>query len=112
MHAYCHRRRPAVTVRFMTFRSGRVGPPVDHLVATVVDGHINLYDPMTARVHVLNGTASDAWRLSDGEHTAEQIVAQLASCYGVEADDIRSAVLGTVGRFREEGLLCPGDGTA
>jgi hypothetical protein len=90
---------------------GRVGPPTDRLVETEVDGHISLYDPVTARVHVLNGTASDAWLLSDGDYTAEQIVGLLAAAYGVDADVIRSTVVDTVGLFRDEGLLCHEDGT-
>jgi hypothetical protein len=78
---------------------------MDHLVETEVDGRIGIFNPGTARVHVLNETATDAWLLSDGEHTAEQIVALLASAYGVDEEAIRVPVLRAVDLFHDEGLL-------
>lgn len=96
----------------MEFDSAPVGPPQGHLVESTVDGHINLYDPVNSRVHVLNGTASDAWLLSDGEHTAEQIAALLAEAYAIDVETIRSSVLDTVGFFYNEGLLTREHGAA
>ncbi len=94
----------------MTSDSGPVGPPVSHLIQTDIDGHVGLYNPVTARVHVLNGTASDAWLVSDGEHTAQQIVDILARAYQIEPDEIRAAVLAAIGTFQDQELLCREDG--
>lgn len=90
----------------------RVGPPAAHVVEAEVDGHISLFNPLTSCAHVLNGTATDTWLLSDGDHTAEQIVTLLARAYGIDADQIRATVLHTVRLFHDEGLLRPPDGPA
>lgn len=37
-----------------------------------------MFDPASERVVMLNRTAGDVWRLSDGEHGLEEIVALLA----------------------------------
>ena len=91
--------------------SGPVGPPAAHLVETEVEGRINLYDPASEEVHVLNETASDVWRLSDGSQTVDQIVALLAKAYGVEPDTIAADVAATLSDFYARGLLEPGSGT-
>lgn len=89
----------------MPGRSDEVGPPRAHLLETEVDGDISLYDPTSERVTVLNGTASDVWRLADGEHTVAEITDLLASSYGVEPASIAPDVLAVVTRFIEAGLL-------
>ena len=61
-----------------------IGPPPPHVIETEVRGDISLYDAQHERVLVLNGTASDVWRLCDGDQTFDQIVALLARAYGVE----------------------------
>ncbi len=89
----------------MTSDVDLVGPPMSYVVETDVDGHIGLYNPVTVRVHVLNRTASDTWLLSDGEHTAREIVHLLAQAYQVDTEDIRATVLAAIETFRDQGLL-------
>ena len=85
--------------------SYRVGPPVSNLIETEIDGDLSLYDAYTERVIVLNATASDIWRLADGEHTVEQITELLAGAYDADADAIRSDVEQVVETLIGDGLL-------
>lgn len=85
--------------------SGQVGPPADGVTVVDVDGDLSIYSPVTGRVLSLNRTASDVWLLSDGEHTADEVVYLLATSYACEAAEIREHVLGTVALFQREGLL-------
>ncbi len=82
-----------------------VGPPAEHVLETEVAGDISLYDAQTEKVLVLNGTASDIWRLCDGEQTVDQIVSLLAQAYGVSEDSIRPQVLETIETLVSEGFL-------
>lgn len=84
---------------------GRIGPPPAQILETEVDGEISLYDPQTEAVLVLNNTASDVWRLSDGEHTLEDIVRLLAVAYRVRPEEIHKDVERTVRNIIEEGFL-------
>lgn len=89
-------------------RSEVVGPPAAHVVESEVDGRVSLYDPQSEEVLVLNESASDVWRLSDGSQTLEQMVVLLAKAYGVEPAAIDDEVVETVQGFRERGLLADG----
>lgn len=84
---------------------GRIGPPPDQILETEVEGEISLYDPHSESVLVLNQTASDVWRLSDGEHTLEEIVRLLAVAYQARPEDIRNDVEQAVRNIIEEGFL-------
>jgi pyruvate dehydrogenase complex dehydrogenase (E1) component len=70
-----------------------------------LDGDISLYHPDTGQALVLNATASDIWRLLDGEHDLPQIVELLATAYGTQADDIRADVLRVVEDLTHHGFL-------
>jgi hypothetical protein len=83
----------------------RIGPPPDHIVETEIDGDIGLYDPGRERVIVLNTTASDVWRLADGEHSLDEIVELLARAYGIGPDDIRHDVTEAVSALIDQGFL-------
>jgi hypothetical protein len=72
---------------------------------TEVEEDISLYNPRTEQVVVLNGTASDIWRLADGSHTIGEIVDLLASSYGVSPDSIAPDVEKTVEDLAEAGLI-------
>ncbi len=85
----------------------RVGPAPAHVIETEVKGDISLFDARRNQVLVLNATASDIWRLCDGEQTADEIVELLATAYGVPADDIRGEVNATLERLIEEEFLTP-----
>ena len=89
----------------MSSAERKIGPPLAHLLETEIDDEISLYDPLTEQVVVLNKTASDVWRLSDGEADLDEIARLLASAYGVAIDQIRVQVEETVRSFHEHGLL-------
>jgi hypothetical protein len=86
-------------------RSQRVGPPAPNVVETEVDGDVCLYDPSSERVAVLNGTASDVWRLADGTYTIAEITDLLASSYGTQPTSIAPDVEAVVTEFVEAGFL-------
>lgn len=89
--------------------NNQLGPPRPHIIESEIGDEISLYDPTTERVVVLNITASDVWRLADGEHTLSEVVEMLARAYQVDPASIRDAVQSTVDRFLEERLLEGGD---
>ena len=89
----------------MAIERPRIGPPSPQILETEIGDEISLYDPATENVVVLNQTASDIWRLSDGESDLDGIVKLLAAAYGVDADQIRPEVEETIARFREQGLF-------
>jgi hypothetical protein len=77
-----------------------------------LDGDISLYDSATSRALMLNGTASDVWRLLDGEHTLDEIVELLALAYQISSGSIRSDVVRTIDELAAAGLLCTGPAAA
>ena len=82
------------------------GRPSSQLIESEIDGDISLYHPRTEQVVVLNGTASDVWRLCDGERSVEEVAALLASSYGLdEPDAILPDVVKTLSQFAESGLF-------
>lgn len=85
--------------------AGAVGPPAAHVVESEVGDQISLYDPESEEVLVLNPTASDVWRLSDGTHTLDEIAALLGRAYGVDPGAIAADVAGAVADFASRGLL-------
>lgn len=70
-----------------------------------IDGDISLYHPESGEALVLNATASDIWRLLDGEHGVDHIVRLLAAAYGTEPDTIRDDVRGVIADLTERGFL-------
>ena len=85
--------------------SAPVGPPNKDILETEIDGDISLYHPITEQVTVLNATASDIWRLADGERNADDIVSLLASAYEVGSAEIASDVYEAIAGFIEAGLI-------
>jgi len=77
----------------------------DHVAERLLDGELVLYDPRRQRVHVLNPTAAVAWRLCDGAHTLDGIVAALAERYPRSRRAIEADVPEILRMFRTEGLL-------
>lgn len=82
-----------------------VGPPAEGVVETEIDDCVALFHPGTAEATVLNPTASDIWRLSDGSLTLPQLTGALARAYGVEPASIAGEVAEAVARLRQRGLL-------
>lgn len=70
-----------------------------------LDGDISLYHPGTGQALVLNATASDIWRLLDGEHSVPRIVELLAGAYGTDPEAIRADVLRVIEDLTEHGFL-------
>ena len=83
----------------------KIGPPRPHILETEIEEEISLYDPKTEQVVVLNATASDIWRLSDGESEAGEIVRLLAAAYGVDVGQIEGEVMETIRSLQDQGLL-------
>lgn len=83
----------------------QVGPPRPNLLETEVDGDISIYDPGSERVVVLNQTASDVWRLTDGQHTIDEIAELLARAYQVDVHSISDDVGQAVEGFVDAGLI-------
>ena len=90
--------------------SERVGPPVAGVIESEIDERIALFHPGSSRVFVLNSTAGDVWRLSDGELTFDQLVAALASSYATKPERIREDVASAVEQLRRDGLITTGGG--
>lgn len=82
-----------------------VGPPAQGIIETEIDGDIALYDPAREVVAVLNGTASDIWRLADGTETVEEMAVTLARAYEVDATQVASEIEQTVRTLRSDGFL-------
>lgn len=83
----------------------RVRRPSPKLVETEIDGDISLYHPPTEQVTVLNGTASDVWRLCDGDLTVDEITELLARAYGVDSAAIAEHVEDAIRQFEKANLL-------
>ena len=75
------------------------------VVEREVGGCVLLLSPDQAEVLVLNETASDVWRLVDGDLTLSDIVSLLAHAYGVDSQAICDEVAATIHRFEENGLV-------
>ena len=70
-----------------------------------IDGEITLYDGTTSTALVLNRTASDVWRLLDGQRSVADIVALLSTAYAVDETTLQAGVEDTLARLRSHGLL-------
>lgn len=89
----------------MGYNGQIIGPPPDHVIESEVDGDISLYDTRTERVIVLNPTASDVWRLADGEMTVDQISRALGKAYAADANEIKRDVERLIESLIEQNLL-------
>ncbi|MBW3547420.1 MAG: PqqD family protein [Actinobacteria bacterium] len=83
----------------------RVGPPVPGVGELDIDGNVSVYHPTIDEVLVLNGTASDVWRLCTGEHSLAEIVTLLSLAYQVDDVHIRHEVEEIVTRLERQGIL-------
>ena len=86
-----------------------VGPRAAGVVEREVEGCFALLCADGDRVLVLNETASDLWRLIDGDLTLDVIVDLLSHAYGVEPRLIYNDVERTVNLLRDNGLLSVAD---
>lgn len=89
---------------------GRVGPAASGIVESDIDDGVALFEPTSGRVFVLNATAGDVWRLSDGALSLDELVATLARAYGTRPEAIRGDIVAAVDRLRQDGLILPAPG--
>lgn len=82
-----------------------VGPVPNHIVATIIDTDISLYNPQAETVAVLNGTASEIWRLSNGTLTVEGIVSALAETFQADKEVVRPQIERTIQELVDHGYL-------
>ena len=82
-----------------------VGPHHPEVLAEEIGAEVILLDPRNGKYYSLNQTASDVWRLADGQSSVEDVVGLLAKAYEVSTADIRPEVEKAIGDFREAGLL-------
>lgn len=82
---------------------------VPQIVASVremeIDGEITLFDAATQTALVLNQTASDVWRLIDGERTPDAIAHVLGHAYDADPVTVRTGVDAALAELREHGLV-------
>ncbi len=64
-----------------------------------------LFDLVTRRLHVLNGSAAAIWSHLDESATIGELSVRLGDAYGVSPVDIRPDIEQTVERLRADGLL-------
>ena len=83
----------------------RVGPAVPHVLQTEIGDEISVYDPKTEQVTVLNGTASDIFRLLDGTLTLTEITQLIAGAYGVETGAVTDDVAKAVSSLIDAGII-------
>ncbi|WP_165367922.1 PqqD family protein [Phytoactinopolyspora endophytica] len=70
-----------------------------------IDGDITLFHTGTQTALVLNGTASDVWRLVDGERTVSEIAEMLDEVYDADAETVRAGVDTALAQLEEHGVL-------
>ena len=87
-----------------------VGRPRADIVVLDIDGMINVFDPETSELLVLNQTASAVWLLCDGVRTVEGVVAELVESYGASLAVVGPDVASTVRDLTERGLIVAGPG--
>jgi len=70
-----------------------------------LDGDISLYHPDTGQALVLNDTASDIWRLLDGEQSVDGVIEVLAGAYRTDPAEIGEDVRRVIANLTEHGFL-------
>ncbi len=70
-----------------------------------VEDELVLYDPRNDHAHVLNATAAVVWWMCDGEHSVDQIVAELADLYDTESSRIAGDVSTVLKDLASSGLI-------
>ena len=81
------------------------GAPRSRIRELDIEGEITLYDGSSQAAVVLNSTASDVWRLLDGQRSIDDIVALLRIAYDTDLDTLRMDVRRTVEELRRHDLL-------
>ena len=58
----------------------------DTLVARDIGDEEIIYDPDKKRIHILNKTGLFIWNLCDGQHSTEQIIAEVFRSFSLRSD--------------------------
>jgi hypothetical protein len=77
------------------------------LVVVQLDDETLITNPDSDDHHVLNGPATIIWNCLDGESTLEEVSADLADAFGIDAEVARRDVLLLVRRLVRADLLEP-----
>jgi PqqD family protein of HPr-rel-A system len=77
----------------------------DDLTVVELDGEVVIYDERADDIHHLNPTASIVFSLCDGGSTVKEMARDIASEFGVAADQIEREVRPLLREFRKAGLL-------
>jgi Coenzyme PQQ synthesis protein D (PqqD) len=80
------------------------------LSVRVIEHETIILDREANQVHQLNATASLVWQRCDGQHSAGQIADVLLEVFDVDPHTARDAVVTSLRRFAELGLLRPAGG--
>src|SRR3954464_3625915 len=75
------------------------------LLTCTVDGEIVILDRAAGYVHQLNATASQIWRACDGQHSVEEIAAQVTEQFESTPDAVLRDVVVALGNLERLGLL-------
>jgi hypothetical protein len=70
-----------------------------------IDGEVVIISPEDSQVHELNETAALVWKFADGERTADEIAASLATEYDVASDSARKDVAELIAQLADKQLL-------
>ena len=70
-----------------------------------LDGEVSIFNPTERNALMLNGTASSIWRLLERRREVDEIVAELASDYGTDPDQIRTDVHNAVDELTRLGAV-------
>jgi hypothetical protein len=78
------------------------------LLTCAVDDEIVILDRTAGYVHQLNATASQIWRACDGNHSVEDIAAQVTERFASAPEAVLRDVYTTVAELERLGLLLDG----
>jgi hypothetical protein len=79
--------------------------PADNIVEEDLDSDVCLYRTDTDEVLVLNSSAADVWRLSDGTLTVAEMIERLSVAYAVPAEALDGDVRGVLTDLTSRGYL-------
>ncbi len=86
-----------------------LGPALPGVTEFEVDGRISVFSPRTQLVVMLNETASDVWRLSDGDHSPGEVIELLAAAYATTPDLVHDDIMRVIRQFVDAGLVSAPD---
>ena len=70
-----------------------------------IGDEVMLYDSAAEKIHVLNHSAFEIWKLCDGSNTEEDIFGLFSGLYPDAGDDVFNDIKLVIADFKEKGLL-------